>query len=56
MQPQMKHTNTATAPKHNFAARDDDTRLLPPHPKRGVAPPSPCLTHSPSGQWETRNT
>ena len=37
----MKHTNTTTTPKNNPAARDDDTRSLPPHPDRGVAPPTP---------------
>ena len=26
---------------------DDDTQSLPPHPNRGVPPPSPCLTRSP---------
>ena len=29
IEPQMKHTNTATASKCNLAPRDDDTRLLP---------------------------
>ena len=29
IEPQMKHTNTTTAPKCNSAPRDDDTRLLP---------------------------
>ena len=29
MQPQMKHTNTTTNPKSNFAPRDDDTRCRP---------------------------
>ena len=28
IEPQMKHTNTNTAPKYNPAPRDDDTRLL----------------------------
>ena len=30
IQPQMKHTNTPTTPKCNFAPRDDDTRSRPP--------------------------
>ena len=55
IQPQMKHTNTTTAPKNNSAPRDDDTRLLPPYPDRREAPPAPCKAADQRWPMETTN-
>ena len=56
IQPQMKHTNTTTAPKNNPTPRDDDTRLLPPHPYRRVPPPTPCKVAKQKWPMEATNT
>ena len=52
IQPQMKHTNTTNAPRNNPAPRDDDTRLLPPHPYRRYHHQPLARPRSKNGQWK----
>ena len=55
-QPQMKHTNTTTAPKGNLAPRDDDTRCRPGPLTSFYRPEALAWWQTTHDQWEKTNT